>query len=458
MSAAAPSAAPVRPTRRRHARVARLAALAVLAATAIGIAATGETVAAFQDPGAVSVDLASHPLSLQGVGANAHGPLGTGGRGSIATAFRLAGPAGSLPGLVTDAAVGEFHGCAVVEGRVYCWGDNATGQLGNGTSTASDTPVPVSPNPGDALYDRVAVEVAVGSVADGRGFTCASVIAPSGGMEVYCWGDNYYGQLGIGGKPHRYLPTLVTGIPFGPSTVVGDLSLGIEYSCGVVDGQAWCWGRNVQGRLGNGTTESRTTPALVKGDAAFEAAQSARRVTDVAADGVVTCAVADARAYCWGDALWGGLGNGSTAGAAVTSARPVAVDGASALPSSARVRSVGVMYNGGCALTEAGEVFCWGNNSQGQNGRGTTGGSDAARPVKVGALAQPAVELATAQEAACVRYGDGRLACWGDNRRGQLGRGTTTSSGAATVVTMPSTRPVLRIVGGAGSFLAVQGY
>ena len=140
-------------------------------------------------------------------------------------------------------AAGYEHTCALTpDGTVLCWGYNASGQLGDGTTTNRSTPAVVS-----GLPNGVALAVAAGGY-----HTCA--LTPEGG--VVCWGDNFFGQLGDGTTDPRSVP-VTTGIGVGAASVVG----GYWHTCALMaEGSVFCWGLNSSGQLGDGTTTSAATP------------------------------------------------------------------------------------------------------------------------------------------------------------------------------------------------------
>jgi alpha-tubulin suppressor-like RCC1 family protein len=163
-----------------------------------------------------------------------------------------------------------------------CWGLNGSGQLGDGTRTDSRFPRPV----GDGLT--------FASLVAGWNHTCGL----TGSGNVFCWGLNADGQLGEGSALDRLVPTLVRG-------AIESLAAGSAHTCGISSGDVFCWGQNSSGQLGDGTTEIRRQPTQVQG--------LPGAATQVVAGAVHTCALlGDGRAYCWGQNLHGQLGDGTT--------------------------------------------------------------------------------------------------------------------------------------------------
>jgi alpha-tubulin suppressor-like RCC1 family protein len=191
----------------------------------------------------------------------------------------------------------------------------------------------------------------VRSVSSGFWHTCA--VTSAGAAQ--CWGENEYGQLGIGSTTNSAVPVTVAGLSSGVVAV----SAGGDHTCALTSaGAVVCWGLNYLGQLGDGSTTDSAVPVKVAGLPSSAVAISAR--------GSHTCAVlAGGEIACWGDNGNGQLGNGATTPSAV----PVPVLGVS----SAIAVSAGGGYT--CALTSTGAVVCWGDNGNGQLGNESTVGS-----------------------------------------------------------------------------------
>ena len=254
---------------------------------------------------------------------------------STATPTRLA-----TTGVVRDIGLSGRHLCIVTAaGGLRCSGNNSDGQLGDGTSTNRVT-----------FVDAFGLTGVTG-VHAGGGHTC---VESSGGF--YCMGSNGWGQFGNGTIISSLLPTRVAALDGFDAMFIGD-----SYSCGRTAGSPRCWGYNGFGRLGDGTTTYRASPVPVFGVPA---------VTTMQAGSSSSCAVLpDGTVRCWGDNSWYQLGDG-TRTSSLTPVTVVGVTGAMTLGASNGGQSSGRGHY--CAATGVGAVRCWGDNSSGQLGDGTT--------------------------------------------------------------------------------------
>ena len=201
----------------------------------------------------------------------------------------------------TDVAAGANHTCAIVGAarRAVCWGHNRVGQLGDGTRVGSLGAVPVRPGaPLSGVFDLTA----------GATHTCAAMLDG----RLRCWGDNRKGQLGDGSTTTADLPVPIGNEDgTGPLTDVTQLSAGNSYTCARLQaGEVRCWGWGDQGQLGDGTFSDRLRPVPVV--VAF-GGDALPGVTQVAAGYNATCAtLIGGEVRCWGANLAGQLGDGST--------------------------------------------------------------------------------------------------------------------------------------------------
>jgi len=194
-----------------------------------------------------------------------------------------------------------------------------------------------------------------------------------------------------------------------PTYKAAGLSAGYAHTCVVTTKHALvCWGYNPYGQLGDGTTTDRGTPVGVSG--------MGSKVAAVSAGYYHSCAVTTkGKAVCWGNNGAGQLGDDT----ATNRLTPVGVYGLSK-----NVKAISAGYLNTCALTTKGKVWCWGDNSQGQLGDGTTTASH--RPVAVKGLGSGVRTVSTGYGFACAITKAKAVKCWGDNAYGQLGDTTTT--------------------------------
>jgi len=243
-------------------------------------------------------------------------------------------------------AVGTSHVCGLTaSGGVKCWGGNMLGALGDGTTENRPAPADVS-----------GMASGVAAVAAGVDFTCA---VQTGGVK--CWGSNDIGQLGDGTYTGSLIPVAVSGLDSG----VAGVAVGVFHACAwKTNGEAWCWGENTFGQLGDGTQINNPIPVNVTGISGG--------VKAIAVGGNHTCAVTVAGGVvCWGNNDFGQLGDGTTGAHNL----PVAVPGLSG------VAAIAAGSNHTCALLKSGAVYCWGLNGKGQLGNGNT--TDSSKPVDV---------------------------------------------------------------------------
>jgi alpha-tubulin suppressor-like RCC1 family protein len=325
---------------------------------------------------------------------------------------------GVLSGLtLIQVSAGEDWTCALAStGAAYCWGNNSTGgsgdviALGNNTSTASSQPVLVS---GGLTFTQISV---------GDDFACG---VTSAGV-AYCWGNNHSGQLGNGGNLYALVPTAVTatsGTPLFGLTVT-QIAAGNTFTCALAStGAAYCWGLGSNGQLGNGTTTAaQETPVAVTTSGVI--------LTQISAGTAAACALGAAgTAYCWGLNANGQLGNNST----TQSTTPVTVT-ATATGSPLAQVTAGTSF--ACAVDITGTAYCWGLNANGQLGNNST--TQSLVPVAVytgGVLAGATLfQIDSGNTFTCTQDTTGTFYCWGLNTTGDLGNGSTTQSTVPVVV------------------------
>jgi alpha-tubulin suppressor-like RCC1 family protein len=222
----------------------------------------------------------------------------------------------STPGVVDggftwrSVVAGWLHACGITTaGDAYCWGDNSRGQLGVGSVDADPHQSPVAVAGGHKF-----IQLSLGPT-----HTCGITTD----HKAYCWGENFTGQVGNGsagddvGIPtevagSHHFSFIAAGSDFGVGGDVAPPSAGGQagsgHTCALAEsGEAWCWGWNASGELGNGTTVDSPVPVSVSGSLRF---------TSIAAGGTETCGRNGSRIWCWGGNQFGQLGNGTVASVA----------------------------------------------------------------------------------------------------------------------------------------------
>ena len=355
-------------------------------------------------------------------GQNSYGQLGS----SISNAMVLPVLLGrAIPTPIQSVSLGQYHTCAVLDdGSLKCWGQNYYGQLGIGSTTQQTTPQTV-----DLGTGRTAVSVSLGGA-----HTCA--VLDDGTLK--CWGHNNYGQLGIGSTTQQTTPQTVD---LGTGRTAVSVSSGSSHTCAVLDdGSLKCWGRNSLGQLGIGSTTQQTTPQTVD-------LGTGRTAVSVSLGYGHTCAVLDDGSLkCWGYNYYGELGIGST----TQQTTPQTVT----LGTGRTAVSVSLGQYHTCAVLDDGSLKCWGDNSHGQLGLGSTTTQTTPQNVTLG-TGRTAVSVSLGQYHTCAVLDDGSLKCWGKNSQGQLGLGSTTSQTTPQTVDLGTGRTAVSVSLGYGHTCAV---
>ncbi|MDA0715066.1 MAG: putative Ig domain-containing protein [archaeon] len=310
-------------------------------------------------------------------------------------------------------AGGDFHSCALLDnGSVACWGYNPNGELGNGNVTHETTP---------HLTQTFGTGRTATAVTIGQFHSCALLDNGS----VMCWGKNDEGQLGTGSTSTSptSTPTLVASFGTGRTAVA--ISAGHKHTCALLDnGSVSCWGNNQYGRLGNGNVTSQYSPVLTA------SLGSGRTATAIAAGDLGTCAVLDnGSVACWGmNSQYGMIGNGTTGASDFTS---IPVQTASLGAGRTAVDIVaGQMYY--CALLDDGSVVCWGSGSYGNLGDGTATAQSS--PTQTSSLGIAAKKIVAGARHTCAVLINQTVKCWGANSNGAIGDGSTTQRNSPTAV------------------------
>ncbi len=299
-----------------------------------------------------------------------------------------------------EVSSGGNHTCGItLDEELYCWGDNMWGQIGDGTVINRLSPVQIAP---------VAPGVGYVQVSAGHSHTCAITTED----KLYCWGANMNGRLGDSTTTNRESP-----IAIDPGVSYEQVSAGHSHTCAITTGEfLFCWGNNSSGQLGDETTTQRTSPQAVFGGT---------NVTQVATGDGHTCALINGSLKCWGKNDFGQLGDETT----TQRTSPQAVFGGG------NYVSIAVGSQHSCGILDDGTLRCWGQNASGffLLGQVGSGGEedyyDTPQEVGSGYFSVSAGESHT-----CGIKDDGGLSlyCWGNNGSGRLGLGSSTAQNPNT--------------------------
>ncbi len=257
------------------------------------------------------------------------------------------------------------------------------------------------------------------SITSGRDHVCALLLDSS----LKCWGSNSNGQLGTGDTSYSFSasPRQVTGITSASSVVAGAM-----HTCAIADGgSVKCWGTGAKFRLGIASSYGQSdvsTPTEVAGLVGAS-------VKQISAGTSQTCALLTGGAVkCWGDNATGQLGTGATSSATPS---PKPVSGIDGVLANAVQISMGSQH--ACAVLSDGTAKCWGAGASGRIGNGATTNVSTPAFVKAsGATLTGIRNIAAGFESSCAIVNSGSVYCWGNNASGQLGTGNLTSQSQAT--------------------------
>ncbi len=385
-----------------------------------------------------AVTVGTCALSVQGAvkcwGSESLGLEGAGYRGDAPGEMATLLPISLGVGVTAEAIAGGYRNfCAVLSGgSLKCWGANDYGQLGVGDTNARGQTLGTM---GDAL--PVVPVGAVSQVATNR-HTCA-VLANG---TVKCWGKNEFGELGYGDKRARGgLAGEVLGlsaVDIGAGRKAQQVGVGAHHSCALLDnGSVKCWGNNTWGQLGYGnTTNLGDAPNEMGANLPAVDLGLGRTATAIAIGGGHSCALLDNKTIkCWGLNDRGAVGDGSTTnrgdGPNEMGANLPAVTlppGRTALAVAASTDDQSASHT--CALLDDGNVTCWGDNRDGELGLGSTATALSGNHATVAlGTGRRAVKITCGQWTTCALLDDNTMKCWGHNAFGQLGQGSKTTLG-----------------------------
>ena len=343
-------------------------------------------------------------------GAGGSGQLGNGAMTAAQSTAVAVTTSGVLSGVtLTQITAGSNSVSALAStGSAYSWGAGAIGQLGNNSTTAAQSTAV-------AVTTAGVSGVTLSQISVGTTFACAL----TGTGAAYCWGEDGSAQIGNPATAVNFLvPTAVT-------SQAEMISAGSGDACLIRNGKAFCWGLNANGQLGNNSTTQSLVPVAVTTSGAL----SGVALTQIGAGTSFACGLASTgTAYCWGLGTSGQLGNSATTSSSVPVTLPNG--GVAGLQVAA-----GAAH--GCALDNTGAGVCWGLNTNGQLGNGSTTSTDSPGLVTASGVLSGVnlTQIDGGNADTCAAAAGGAAYCWGINTNGELGNSSTTQSTTAVAVT-----------------------
>lgn len=361
-------------------------------------------------------------------GDNTLGQLGTGNNTSTLYGkdFKRSALAGAVN--LMEFANGNNHTCAVGSptmspaSAVYCWGDNTYGQLGDGTNIAKNQLTLVADN-GSFTNTNIS------KVWAGGDTTCVSKSNGSA-FVVYCWGRNDQGQLGNGNTTNANIPVPL-GSPFNTTGILSgtDVAIGDSHACATSNAGSYdlyCWGDNQYGQLGDGTTTDRTSPVVVSG------MSNVQQPKNIGAGFGTTCSRASSTVKCWGLNDKGQVGDGTT----TNRSTPTTVSNSGGFTNATNGVSMAFALGGKTScMHHSVTLYCWGDNSTNQVSSAATASFNTPQAIAAagsftnnGARGNIDFSVSPSLTNGFVCYG---RYCWGDNTWGQLSQNNTTAATTA---------------------------
>ena len=247
-------------------------------------------------------------------------------------------------------SAGNRHACAIAaDDTVYCWGENDSFQFGNNSTTGSPTPI--------AAHQGAMPSLAVKQLVTGQSHACA--IASND--QVYCWGRSNYGQIGDGSSSYVRTPGAVSQ-GARPDLIVKQITAGQNQTCAIAsDNQAYCWGWNNYGQVGNNDLGNNALIPV----AVVQGARPNLTVKQVMAGMTHTCVIAsDDQIYCWG------RNNGYQLGDDTNTDRPIPVEVDQGIMTGLAIEQIAAGDQHTCVIASDAQAYCWGGGSAGQLGDG----------------------------------------------------------------------------------------
>jgi uncharacterized repeat protein (TIGR02543 family) len=344
-------------------------------------------------------------------GDNASGQLGDGSVSAKSTPTLITFSSLSSNERIASIAAGFNHSLAITSlGRVFAWGANASGQLGNGTTNLRSTPTLIS------VANLNSSETVISVYA---GLNHSMVLTSS--SRVFAWGTNADGELGIGSTSSANTPTLVSFTNLNQGETISNLYVGEKHSFALTSSKrVWSWGANNANQINNSSSVHLTSPTLVS----FSGLIQGETISSLIPGGQHSLAItSNARVYAWGDNDSGQLGNGLIQ--RLQSPTFISIPN---LSQGETISSIHAGFKHTFAITSNNQLYAWGLNAQGQLGDYSLVSKSTPRIITISMLGDSAYSLQTNlsnNSTSFLTTTQGHVYGWGQNQNGKLGDGST---------------------------------
>ena len=327
---------------------------------------------------------------------------------------------------ISNISLGQNYSAIItLSGRLFVWGNNSYGNLGDGTTINRNSPVEITQNFG--LQNNESIT----HIFLGRNHSAA--LTSLG--RVFTWGYNFYGQLGDDTNTNRSMPVDITS-NFGLGQDEKILEMSLEYNHSIAltsSGRVFTWGYNGYGQLGDDTLLSKKLPVDITNN--FGLGQDEKILQVSLGFNHSVALTTTGRVFTWGSNIYGQLGDGTE----INKYLPTDVTNEFILPLNVKIIKIASGYNHNSAISSTNQLFLWGDNQYGQLGDGTKVNKNIPTNITEHFNLLPNEVIITASLGgynSSALTSQGRLFAWGNNQVGQFGNFTTTASDLPIETTM----------------------